>query len=92
MAFGRRVAGLITQREMMLAMPPRSHFIGRTLHNIAIAFGIIGCGLGIGMAGYHWLGKISCLEPFYHSPSILAGKGPPRDPATHTREGQEHRH
>ncbi|MEO8911174.1 MAG: hypothetical protein ABI408_13255 [Gemmatimonadaceae bacterium] len=92
MAFGRRVAGLITQREMMLAMPPRSHFIGRTLHNIAIAFGIIGCGLGIGMAGYHWLGKMNWLEAFYYASMILAGEGPPTDPATLTGEGLAHLH
>jgi hypothetical protein len=69
MAFGRRVAGVA-------AMPPRSHFIRGMVHNAAIALGLIGGGLAIGMSGYHSLGEMSWLEAFYYSSMILAGEGP----------------
>ncbi|HEV2017297.1 MAG TPA: hypothetical protein VGQ98_03205 [Gemmatimonadaceae bacterium] len=91
MAFSRRVAGVIAQREVM-AMPPRSHFIRRMARNAAIAFGVIGGGLAIGMAGYHWLGEMSWLEAFYYSSMILAGEGPPTDPASLRGEGLAHLH
>ncbi len=91
MAFGRRVAGVIAQREVM-AMPPRSHFVRRMARNAAIAFGVIGGGLAIGMAGYHWLGEMSWLEAFYYSSMILAGEGPPADPAHLTGEALAHLH
>jgi len=91
MAFGRRVAGVIAQREVM-AMPPRSHFVRRMARNAAIAFGVIGGGLAIGMAGYHWLGEMSWLEAFYYSSMILAGEGPPADPASLRGEGLAHLH
>jgi hypothetical protein len=91
MAFSRRVAGVIAQREVM-AMPPRAHFIRRMARNAAIALGVIGGGLAIGMAGYHWFGEMSWLEAFYYSSMILAGEGPPADPASLTGEGLAHLH
>jgi len=85
MAFSRRVAGIV-------AMPPRSHFVRGMVHNGAIAFGLIGAGLGIGMAGYHSLGEMSWLEAFYYSSMILAGEGPPADPSYLTGEALAHLH
>ena len=92
MAFSRRVAGVIAQQEGIVAMPPRSHFIRGMVHNAAIAAGLIGGGLAIGMAGYHSFGQMSWLEAFYYSSMILAGEGPPADPVHLTGQGLAHLH
>ena len=91
MAFSRRVAGLIAYKGVV-AMPPRSHFIRGLVHNGAIAAGLIGGGLAIGMTGYHSLGQMSWLEAFYYSSMILAGEGPPADPVRLTGQGLAHLH
>jgi hypothetical protein len=73
-------------------MPPRSHFVRGMAHNAAIAAGLIGGGLAIGMSGYHSLGEMSWLEAFYYAAMILAGEGPPADPPHVTGEGLAHLH
>jgi hypothetical protein len=73
-------------------MPPRSHFIRGIVHNAAIAAGLIGGGLAIGMSGYHSLGEMSWVEAFYYAAMILAGEGPPADPPHVTGEGLAHLH
>lgn len=80
MAFSRRAAGVVSERETMKAIPPRSHFFRRMGRSAAIAIGVIGGGLLIGMIGYHWTGGLTWLEAFYYSAMILAGEGPPPDP------------
>ena len=92
MAFSRRIAGVVAQQQGIIAMPPRSHFIRGLVHNAAIATGVIGGGLAIGMVGYHSLGEMSWLEAFYYSSMILAGEGPPADPAHLTGEALAHLH
>jgi hypothetical protein len=92
MAFSRRVAGVGTRRDGIIAMPPRSHFIRGIVHNTAIAAGVIGSGLAIGMVGYHSLGEMNWLEAFYYSSMILAGEGPPADPANLTALALAHLH
>ncbi len=92
MAFSRRVASVISQREGMTPIPPRSHFIRRMARSATIALALIGGGLFIGMAGYHWFGEMNWLESFYYSSMILAGEGPPTDPASLTGEGLAHLH
>ena len=82
MAFSSRIAGIV-------AMPPRSHFIRGIVHNAAIAAGLIGGGLAIGMSGYHSLGEMSWVEAFYYAAMILAGEGPPADPPHVTGEGHQ---
>lgn len=57
MAFSRRVASVVAQREGMMAMPPRSHFIRHFVRNATIATSVIGGGLFIGMGGYHWFAR-----------------------------------
>ncbi|MEA2762596.1 MAG: hypothetical protein QOD47_1880 [Gemmatimonadaceae bacterium] len=86
MAFSRRVAGVVAQQRGIRAMPPRSHYMRGILHNTAIAGGLIGGGLAIGMIGYHGLGQMSWLEAFYYSSMILAGEGPPTDPVSITAQ------
>jgi hypothetical protein len=93
MAFSTRVASLISQREsMMMRMPPRSHFIRGVLRSSAIAFGAIGAGLFIGMAGYHSFGQMSWQEAFYYASMILSGEGPPPDPVHLTAVALSHLH
>ena len=92
MAFSRRIAGVVAQRGGIIAMPPRSHYIRGIVHNTTIAAGLVGGGLAIGMSGYHWLGQMSWLEAFYYSSMILAGEGPPTDPANLTGLALAHLH
>ena len=44
------------------------------------------------MTGYHALGKMSWLEAFYYSSMILAGEGPPADPANLAGKALAHLH
>jgi hypothetical protein len=92
MAFTRRVAGVVSQQEGLMAMPPRSHFLRHFFRNTTIAGGVIGGGLYIGMAGYHWFGGLTWLEAFYYSSMILSGEGPPADPQALTGAGLAHLH
>jgi len=78
--------------EGMMEMPPRSHFIRNIVHNTAIAGGVIGSGLFLGMAGYHSFGLMTWQEAFYFSSMILSGEGPPPDPAYLTGVGLAHLH
>ena len=92
MPFSRRAAGVLSESEMMMAMPPRSHFYRRMLHNAAIAGGVIGGGLFLGMMGYHWIGGLTWLEAFYYAAMILSGEGPPPDPQALAGEALSHLH
>ena len=92
MAFIRRVAGVAAQQRGIIPMPPLRHYARGIAHNAAIALGLIGGGLAIGMTGYHSLGEMSWLEAFYYSSMILAGEGPPADPAHLTGLALAHLH
>ena len=81
MPFNRRRVGPLPDPEiMMLPIPPRRFFILRMLRSTSIAAGVIGAGLFLGMAGYHWFGRLSWEESFYYASMILSGEGPPADP------------
>ena len=93
MAFSRRAAGVVAGGEKwVMAMPPRPLFFRRLAHNASIAIGVIGGGLFIGMAGYHWVGGLTWLEAFYYSAMILSGEGPPPDPQALTGVGLSRLH
>jgi hypothetical protein len=62
------------------------------LRNAAIAGGVIGGGLFIGMMGYHWIGGLTWQESFYYSAMILSGEGPPPDPQALTGVALSHLH
>lgn len=82
MAFYRRITGAMPDPEIMLMpIPSRRTFILRMVHSTAVAVGVIGVGLFIGMSGYHWIGRLGWEESFYYSSMILSGEGPPPDPA-----------
>ena len=93
MAFNRRVAGVMPDPQiMMMPMPPRRKFVARMLRNAAIAAGVVGSGLLIGMVGYHRLGGLGWEDSFYYASMILSGEGPPPDPQALTGAGLLHLH
>ncbi|MGZ6110571.1 MAG: hypothetical protein ACXWM3_04350 [Gemmatimonadaceae bacterium] len=65
---------------MMRPIPPWRVFIGHMLHNAAIAAGLVGGGLAIGITGYHRFGGLGWVDSFYYASMILSGEGPPPDP------------
>ena len=82
-------AGATVSSELA-PLPPRRHFVRHMLRNAAIAGGIIGAGLALGMSGYHWLDGRSWAASFLNASMILSGEGPvdrPRTPAGLTFAG-----
>ena len=55
---------------------PRRIFYQRVARNFFIGLGFIAVSLGVGMAGYHHLEKMSWLDAFLNAAMILAGMGP----------------
>src|SRR5437660_12067033 len=55
---------------------PRRVFYGRLAHSAGIGLLIILGSLAIGMAGYHFLEKMSWLDAFVNAAMILSGMGP----------------
>lgn len=55
---------------------PRPLFAKRVLRHTASAI-LVGCAaLGIGIAGYHFLGHLSWVDSFLNASMILGGMGP----------------
>ena len=77
---------------MLVPIPPRRLFVLRMLRNSAIAAGVVGGGLLIGMTGYHRLGGLGWEESFYYASMILSGEGPPLDPQSLTGAGLQNLH
>ena len=73
--------GFIKRPAGIKGLPPARHYLRGLLRNFAIATTIIGGGLLMGMTGYHAFGALSWRESFYYASMILAGEGPPQDPA-----------
>jgi hypothetical protein len=55
---------------------PRRSFYARLARSAGIALGIVGLSLGLGMAGYHFLERLSWLDAFVNASMILSGMGP----------------
>jgi hypothetical protein len=93
MAFNRRVTGPMPDPQIMLVpIPSRRRFALRMFRNAAIAAGVVGGALAIGMAGYHQLGRLGWVESFYYASMILSGEGPPLDPQALPSAGLERLH
>ncbi len=81
MPFNRRMTGPLPDPQIMLMpMPPRGAFFRHMIQSTAVAAGVVGAGLFIGMSGYHWIGRLGWEEAFYYAAMILSGEGPPPDP------------
>ena len=55
---------------------PRRVFYGRLARGAGIGLLIVSVSLAIGMAGYHFLEKMSWLDAFVNAAMILSGMGP----------------
>ena len=62
-------------------LAPRHVFRRRMLGSIALAIGVIGGSLLIGVAGYHYYGGLGWLDALVNASMILGGMGPV-DPIT----------
>lgn len=54
----------------------RSVFVGRLLRSTGLALALIGVGLAVGMAGYHWIAGLGWVDAFLNASMILGGMGP----------------
>ncbi len=54
----------------------RAKFLRRVGRHFGIALIVIGLALGIGVAGYHWLGALSWVDSLLNASMILGGMGP----------------
>jgi len=55
---------------------PRRPFYNRLLRASALAGGLIGCSLGIGILGYHFIGGLKWVDALLDASMILSGMGP----------------
>ena len=55
---------------------PRKVFVLRMLRTLALALGIIGVSLGLGIFGYHFCAGLSWLDALLNAAMILTGMGP----------------
>ena len=55
---------------------PRKVFALRILRSLALAFGMIGVSLGLGIFGYHFCAGLSWLDALLNASMILTGMGP----------------
>ena len=55
---------------------PKKVFVLRVLGSLALAVGIIGISLGLGMVGYHFCGELGWLDSLLNASMILTGMGP----------------
>ena len=55
---------------------PRHHFLYRVLVYSALASLVVGAALGLGVAGYHFLGGLPWIDALVNASMILGGMGP----------------
>jgi len=55
---------------------PKKVFVLRVLRSLALAFGIIGVSLALGVCGYHLCARLSWLDSLLNAAMILTGMGP----------------
>ena len=58
----------------------RAAFTGRVVRHVAVAMGLLGLSLGLGMVGYHVLDGDGWVEAFLAASMILTGMGPTGEP------------
>ena len=55
---------------------PRKVFAFRMLRSLALALGIIGASLALGIFGYHFCAELSWIDSLLNAAMILTGMGP----------------
>ena len=63
-------------RRLVRALPSRRRFLRRIAGHAAAAGGILAASLGLGVAGYHFLGGLAWIDAFVNAAMILTGMGP----------------
>jgi hypothetical protein len=63
-------------------MAPRQRFLRRMAASSSIGLILIAISLLIGMAGYHWLVRLSWIDAYENAAMILSGMGPVATPDT----------
>src|SRR2546430_1137081 len=54
----------------------RARFVGRVLRHFLVASLVVSSALGIGVAGYHYLARLSWIDSLLNASMILGGMGP----------------
>src|SRR4029077_12953353 len=70
----RKIAAMYEHRSAPLLS--RAKFFRRVGRHFLAALLVIGFALGIGVAGYHWLGGLNWIDSLLNASMILGGMGP----------------
>ena len=57
-------------------LPPVREYLAHLALASLAALVLLGGGLGVGMAGYHWIVGLSWIDSFLNAAMLLSGEGP----------------
>jgi hypothetical protein len=60
----------------MRRLPARRAFLAMLVRSFGVSAGVIGLSLGVGIAGYHFIGRLGWTDAFLNAAMILTGMGP----------------
>lgn len=60
----------------MKRLPSKSYHARHLVRSAAIALAVVGLSLGLGVVGYHQLGRLSWIDSLLNASMILGGMGP----------------
>lgn len=63
------------ERRHEPVLPPRA-FLRRVFASLVVAGLVVACSLGLGVAGYHWIGGLGWIDSILNAAMILTGMGP----------------
>jgi len=66
--------------RMSQPLLPRRRFVRRFAMSLAVGLALIAISLVVGMAGYHWLVRMSWIDAYENAAMILSGMGPVATP------------